>query len=132
MRTVITYGTFDLFHIGHLRLLERAKALAEGGRLIVAVSTDAFNWKAKRKKANIPYPDRAAIVEALRCVDCVIPEESWNQKEGDIRKYGVDVFVMGGDWEGKFDFLRPLCEVCYLPRTEGISSTQIREGLYGK
>lgn len=130
MKTVITYGTFDLFHIGHLRLLERAKALAEGGRLIVAISTDTFNWEAKHKRANIPYADRAAIVGALKCVDCVIPEESWGQKEEDVRKYGVDIFVMGGDWEGKFDFLKPLCEVVYLPRTEGVSSTQIREGLH--
>lgn len=132
MATVLTYGTFDLFHIGHLRLLERAKALAgENGKLIVAVSTDEFNWNAKQKQAAIPYAERAAIVAALRCVDKVIPEASWDQKEKDVQKYGVDIFLMGNDWEGKFDFLKPYCEVVYLPRTEGISSTQIKTELRG-
>ncbi len=126
MKTVITYGTFDLFHIGHLRLLQRAKSL--GDRLIVAVSTDEFN-AVKGKKAIIPYDQRSEIVENLKCVDLVIPEESWDQKIVDIRKYAVDVFVMGDDWEGKFDNLREYCDVVYLPRTEGISSSQIRDVL---
>ena len=130
MKTVLTYGTFDLFHIGHLRILERAKALAgEGGKLIVAVSTDEFNWNAKQKKCAIPYAERAAIVAALRCVDKVIPETSREQKERDVRENNVDIFVMGNDWEGKFDFLKPLCEVVYFPRTEGISSTKIKTDL---
>lgn len=129
MKTVITYGTFDLFHIGHLRLLERAKALAEGGVLIVAVSTDEFNWNMKQKRSKIPYADRAAIVGALKCVDKVIPEENWDQKVKDVAKHNVGLFVMGHDWEGKFDFLKPQCEVVYLPRTEGISTTQIKEEL---
>lgn len=131
MKTVITYGTFDLFHIGHLRLLERAKALAEGGRLIVGVSTDEFNWNAKRKRCSIPYADRAAIVAALRCVDLVIPEEAWEQKERDVARYGVDIFTIGSDWEGKFDFLKEHCKVVYLPRTEGISSTALKAQLHG-
>lgn len=132
MKIVLTYGTFDLFHIGHLRLLERAKALAgEDGKLIVAVSTDEFNWNAKQKKCAIPYKERAAIVSALRCVDQVIPEECWEQKTSDVEKYNVDIFVMGNDWEGKFDFLKSQCEVVYLPRTEGISSTKIKTDLHG-
>ena len=105
--TVLTYGTFDLFHIGHLRLLERAKALAgANGKLIVAVSFDEFNWNAKQKKCAIPYEERVTIVAALRCVDKVIPEECWEQKTQDVEKYNVDIFVMGNDWEGKFDFLK--------------------------
>ena len=132
MANVLTYGTFDLFHIGHLRLLERAKALAgENGRLIVAVSTDEFNWNAKQKKSAIPYEERAAIVAALRCVDQVIPEECWEQKTSDVEKYNVDIFVMGNDWEGKFDILKSQCEVVYLPRTEGVSSTKIKTDLHG-
>ena len=132
MATVLTYGTFDLFHIGHLRLLERAKALAgENGKLIVAVSTDEFNWNAKQKKCAISYEERAAIVAALRCVDQVIPEECWEQKTQDVEKFDVDIFVMGNDWEGKFDFLKSQCEVVYLPRTEGISSTKIKTDLHG-
>lgn len=131
MKTVITYGTFDLFHIGHLHLLERAKALAEGGRLIVGVSTDEFNWNAKRKRCAIPYADRAAIVAALRCVDLVIPEEAWEQKVQDVAHYGVDIFTIGSDWEGKFDFLQAHCKVVYLPRTEGISSTALKAKLHG-
>ncbi len=127
---VLTYGTFDLFHIGHLRLLERAKALAgDDGKLIVAVSTDEFNWNSKQKRATIPYEDRAAIVRALRCVDEVIPESSWNQKEHDVITHKVDIFTMGDDWAGKFDFLLPLCQVIYLPRTSGISSSQIKDKL---
>ena len=127
MVTVITYGTYDLFHIGHLRLLERAKELAgEDGKLIVAVSTDRFNWVEKHKKCTISDVDRMAIVGALKCVDQVIPEDNWEQKKTDVAKYGVDIFVMGDDWKGKFDFLSSQCKVVYLPRTQGISSTDLK------
>lgn len=130
MKTVITYGTFDLFHVGHLNLLRRAKEL--GDYLIVAVSSDRFNWEEKQKKCEIPDRDRMAIVEAIKYVDKVIPEDSWEQKIEDVKKYNVDVFVMGDDWKGKFDFLKDYCEVVYLPRTEGISSTQLKEDLKSK
>jgi glycerol-3-phosphate cytidylyltransferase len=130
MKTVITYGTFDLFHVGHLNLLRRAKEL--GDYLIVAVSSDHFNWEEKQKKCEIPDKDRMAIVEAIKYVDKVIPEDSWEQKIEDVKKYNVDVFVMGDDWKGKFDFLKDYCEVVYLPRTEGISSTQLKEDLKSK
>ncbi len=126
MKTVISYGTFDLFHVGHLRLLQRARSL--GDRLIVAVSTDDFN-SIKGKKSIIPFEQRAEIVSNVKCVDLVIPEISWEQKLEDIKKYGVDIFVMGDDWKGKFDNLKEHCQVVYLPRTEGISSSQIRETL---
>ena len=130
MAKVITYGTFDLFHIGHLRLLQRAKALAgEGGKLIVAVSTDRFNWAEKHKKCAIRDVDRMEIVGALKCVDMVIPEDNWEQKRADVAKYGVDIFVMGDDWKGKFDFLKEQCEVVYLPRTPDVSSTEIKTSL---
>jgi glycerol-3-phosphate cytidylyltransferase len=122
-KTVITYGTFDLFHRGHLRLLERLETF--GDRLIVGVSTDEFN-ATKGKRSFIPYEDRAAIVGAIRCVDLVIPEHSWEQKRDDIAAHRVDVFGIGNDWAGKFDFLRDCCEVVYLPRTHGISSTSLR------
>lgn len=125
-RTVLTYGTFDLFHIGHLRLIERLAAL--GDRLIVGVSTDEFN-AGKGKKSVVSYEDRAAIVGAIRGVDLVIPERSWEQKRSDIVEHGVDVFVMGDDWSGKFDDLSDVCEVKYLPRTSGVSSTDIKEML---
>lgn len=127
MKKVITYGTFDLFHVGHLNLLKRAKAL--GDYLIVAVSSDDFNWNEKGKVCKIKDVDRMAIVEAIKYVDEVILEESWDQKPKDIQKYGVDVFVMGDDWKGKFDDLSQYCEVVYLPRTQGISSTMIKESL---
>lgn len=130
MKTVITYGTFDLFHVGHLNLLRRAKEL--GDYLIVAVSSDRFNWEEKQKKCEIPDKDRMAIIEAIKYVDKVIPEDSWEQKIEDVKKYNVDVFVMGDDWKGKFDFLKDYCEVVYLPRTEGISSTQLKEDLKSK
>ena len=130
MKTVITYGTFDLFHVGHLNLLRRAKEL--GDYLIIAVSSDRFNWEEKQKKCEIPDKDRMAIVEAIKYVDKVIPEDSWEQKIEDVKKYNVDVFVMGDDWKGKFDFLKDYCEVVYLPRTEGISSTQLKEDLKSK
>ena len=124
MKTVITYGTFDLLHIGHINLLRRAKAL--GDYLIVAVSTDNFN-RIKKKKCVYPYEERAAIVSAIRYVDKVIKENSWEQKVDDILKYKVDIFVMGDDWKGKFcEQLRGICEVVYLPRTDGISTTSIK------
>ena len=126
MKRVITYGTFDLFHIGHLNLLKRAKAL--GDYLIVAVSSDEFNLQ-KGKVCKIKDTDRMQIVEAIKYVDQVIPETSWDQKIEDVKKYDVDVFAMGDDWKGKFDFLKDYCEVVYLPRTEGISSTQLKEEL---
>ncbi|MEI3147286.1 MAG: glycerol-3-phosphate cytidylyltransferase [Merdibacter sp.] len=126
MKRVITYGTFDLFHIGHLNLLKRAKAL--GDYLIVAVSSDEFNLQ-KGKVCKIKDTDRMQIVEAIKYVDQVIPETSWDQKIEDVKKYDIDVFVMGDDWKGKFDFLKDYCEVVYLPRTEGISSTQLKEEL---
>lgn len=120
---VLTYGTFDLFHVGHLRLLQRLADM--GDRLIVGVSTDEFN-AVKGKLATIPYADRAAIVAGIRGVDTVIAEESWNQKPRDIARYGVTHFCMGDDWLGKFDHLKPLCEIVYLERTKGVSSTKIR------
>ena len=121
--TCITYGTFDLFHIGHLRLLQRIKDMCS--TLIVAVSTDEFNT-VKGKKCVIPYEQRAAIVRAIEYVDKVIPENNWEQKESDVIKYSIDAFIMGNDWEGKFDFLKSKCDVIYLPRTEGISTTEIK------
>lgn len=123
MKKVITYGTFDLFHVGHLNILKRAKEL--GDYLIVAVSSDEFN-KLKGKKCIIPDYERMTIVEAIRYVDEVIIENSWEQKVTDVQKYDVDVFVMGDDWTGKFDFLKEYCDVVYLPRTPNISSTQIK------
>jgi glycerol-3-phosphate cytidylyltransferase len=121
---VITYGTFDLFHIGHLRLLKRVKEL--GNHLSVSISTDEFN-SVKGKKTLIPYEQRKEIVENIKCVDLVIPETCWEQKIEDIKKYEIDIFAMGNDWEGKFDFLKEYCEVIYLPRTEDISSTEIKK-----
>lgn len=129
MKRVITYGTFDLFHYGHLNLLRRAKAL--GDYLIVAVSTDEFNTL-KGKKCYFPYEIRKQIVEAIRYVDLVIPEDSWNQKEDDIKRYAIDTFVMGDDWKGKFDELKTQCDVVYLPRTDGVSTTQIKDTLGNK
>lgn len=122
--TCITYGTFDLFHIGHLKLLERIKSMCSN--LIVAVSTDEFN-KLKGKTCIIPYEQRAAIVAGIKYVDKVIPEDNWEQKITDVEKYNVDCFVMGNDWEGKFDFLKEKCEVVYLPHTVGISTTLLKE-----
>jgi glycerol-3-phosphate cytidylyltransferase len=126
MKRVITYGTFDMFHIGHLELFKRLKGL--GDELIVAVSTDEFN-ALKGKKTIIPYAQRAKIVEAIRYVDKVIPENNWKQKKEDIKKYNIDIFAMGNDWEGKFDALEEYCEVVYLKRTDGISSTDLKEKL---
>jgi glycerol-3-phosphate cytidylyltransferase len=127
MRRVITYGTFDLLHYGHVNLLRRAKEL--GDYLIVAISTDEFNWNMKQKKCYFSYEQRKELVEAIRYVDLVIPEESWEQKISDVKEFKVDTFVMGDDWEGKFDFLKDLCEVVYLPRTPDISTTQIKNDL---
>ncbi|MBR6395760.1 MAG: glycerol-3-phosphate cytidylyltransferase [Lachnospiraceae bacterium] len=127
MKKVITYGTFDLLHIGHINLLRRAKAL--GDYLIVAVSTDEFN-AGKHKEAYHSFEDRKAILEAIKYVDEVIPETTWDQKIKDVQDNNVDVFVMGNDWEGKFDFLKDYCEVVYLPRTEGISTTKIKNDLH--
>lgn len=122
-RTILTYGTFDLFHIGHLNLLRRLKSM--GDRLIVGVSTDTFN-ELKGKKTIINFEQRVEIVQSIRYVDLVIPEICWEQKLEDIRAHRVDVFAMGNDWEGKFEFLKEHCEVVYLPRTEDISSTSLK------
>lgn len=121
--TVITYGTFDMFHYGHLKLLERCKSL--GDYLIVAVSTDEFN-KVKGKISLFPYEHRKSIVEQIKYVDMVIPETSWEQKIEDVKKYNVDIFAIGDDWKGKFDFLKEYCEVVYLPRTPTISTTEFK------
>ena len=125
-KIVITYGTFDMFHIGHLNLLNRLKSL--GDKLIVAVSTDEFN-SIKGKKTLIPFEQRALIVQNIKCVDMVISEENWEQKIDDIKKYNVDIFAMGDDWKGKFDFLKDYCEVIYLPRTQNISTTELKKEL---
>lgn len=127
MKRVITYGTFDLLHYGHINLLRRAREL--GDYLVVALSTDEFNWNQKQKKCYFPYEERKRMLEAIRYVDLVIPEESWEQKTTDVDKYQIGVFVMGDDWAGKFDFLKPQCEVVYLPRTPEISTTKIKRDL---
>jgi len=126
MKKVITYGTYDLLHVGHINLLRRAREL--GDYLLVALSTDEFN-AIKNKKAYHSYEDRKTILEAIRYVDKVIPETTWDQKIKDVVENEIDVFVMGDDWKGKFDFLKEYCEVVYLPRTEGISTTKIKEDL---
>ena len=125
-KIVLTYGTFDMFHIGHLNLLNRLKTL--GDKLIVAVSTDEFN-SIKGKKTLIPFEQRALIVQNIKCVDMVISEKNWEQKIDDIKKYNVDIFAMGDDWQGKFDFLKDYCEVIYLPRTQNISTTELKKEL---
>ena len=127
MKKVITYGTFDLLHYGHIRLLKRAHAL--GDYLIVGLSTDEFNEFQKHKEAYNTYPERKYILEAIRYVDEVIPEKDWDQKIKDVQKYDIDTFVMGDDWKGKFDFLKPYCDVVYPPRTPGISTTKIKDDL---
>lgn len=129
MKRVITYGTFDLLHVGHVNILRRAKAL--GDYLVVAISTDEFN-ALKGKKAYYSYEDRKTILEAIKYVDEVIPENTWEQKIQDVKDHNIDTFVMGHDWEGKFDFLKDYCEVIYLPRTEGISTTKIKKDLMSK
>lgn len=126
MKKVITYGTFDLLHWGHINILRRAKEM--GDYLIVAISTDEFN-RIKHKEAYHSYENRKMILEAVRYVDEVIPESDWEQKVRDVQKYGVDLFVMGDDWKGEFDFLKEYCEVVYLERTEGISTSQIKNEL---
>ncbi|MCM3789354.1 glycerol-3-phosphate cytidylyltransferase [Domibacillus indicus] len=126
MKKVLTYGTFDLLHFGHINLLKRAKAL--GDYLIVGLSTDEFN-QGKNKKAYHSFENRKMIVESIRFVDEAIPEKSWDQKIEDVLKHNVDLFVMGDDWEGHFDFLKEYCEVVYLPRTIGISTSQIKKDL---
>lgn len=123
-KNVITYGTFDLFHYGHIELLRRAKAL--GTKLFVGLSSDEFN-EIKGKTCMHPYAKRKEMLEAIRYVDFIFQENSWEQKVDDVQKYDADVFVMGNDWEGKFDFLKPFCKVVYLPRTENISSTLIKK-----
>ena len=129
MKRVITYGTFDLLHYGHINLLRRAKAL--GDYLIVALSTDEFNWNSKHKKTYFTYEQRKQLLESIRYVDLVIPEEDWKQKRSDMHEYHIDTFVMGDDWKGKFDFLKEEgVEVVYLPRTPEVSSSKIKHDLY--
>ena len=127
MKKVITYGTFDLLHYGHVNLLQRAKAL--GDYLVVALSTDEFNWNQKQKKCYFSYEERKRLLEAIRYVDLVIPEESWEQKASDVQEYHFVTFVLWYDLEGKFDFLKEYCDVVYLPRTPEISTTQIKKDL---
>ena len=129
MKRVITYGTFDLLHYGHINLLRRAKE--QGDYLIVALSTDEFNWDEKQKKCYFSYEKRKQLLEAIRCVDLVIPEKNWEQKVSDVKEYHVDTFVMGDDWAGKFDFIQEEtdAEVVYLARTPEISTTQIKKDL---
>ncbi|MCI9246475.1 MAG: glycerol-3-phosphate cytidylyltransferase [Clostridia bacterium] len=128
MKRILTYGTFDLLHYGHIRLLKRAKAL--GDYLVVALSTDEFN-ATKGKRAYHDYETRKKMLEAIRYVDLVIPEQNWEQKVLDVKKYEIDTVVMGSDWAGsdRFDYLKEYCEVVYLDRTEGISTTKIKEDL---
>lgn len=131
MKRVITYGTFDLLHYGHINILRRAKEL--GDYLVVVLSSDEFNWNEKQKKCYFTYEQRKKLLEAIRYVDLVIPETCWEQKRTDIHEYHIDTFVMGDDWEGKFDFLKEEgVEVIYLPRTPEISTTQIKKDLHKK
>lgn len=129
MKRVITYGTFDLLHYGHINLLKRAKA--QGDYLVVVLSTDEFNWNSKQKKCYFEYEKRKQLLEAIRYVDLVIPENNWEQKISDVEQYHIDVFVMGDDWAGKFDFLadETAAEVVYLQRTPEISTSQIKDDL---
>ena len=128
MKKVITYGTFDLLHYGHINLLRRAKTL--GDYLIVGLSTDEFNNKEKNKECYFDYENRKLLLDAVKYVDLVIPEETWEQKVSDIQKYNIDVFVIGDDWKGKFDYLEDIgIEVLYLPRTKEISTTKIKDDL---
>lgn len=131
MKRVLTYGTFDLLHYGHIRLLKRAKEL--GDYLVVALSTDEFN-ELKGKKAYHDYETRKKMLEAVRYVDLVIPENNWEQKIDDVKDYKIDVVVMGDDWAGsdKFDYLKEYCEVKFLDRTPGISTTKIKQELFYK
>lgn len=127
-RTVLTYGTFDLFHPGHVQLLKRAREL--GTRLVVGLSTDAFNAQ-KGKASAMSFEERKTVLEACRYVDEVIAEEHWDQKLDDARRLGADVFVMGDDWAGKFDFMQEVCSVVYLARTPEISTTDIKRHVCG-
>lgn len=127
MKRIITYGTFDLLHYGHINLLRRARQL--GDYLIVALSTDEFNLKSKNKICYFDYEKRKTLLEAIRYVDLVIPEKNWEQKIDDIKLYQINTFVMGNDWEGKFDFLKSHCEVVYLERTKEISTSKIKQEL---
>ena len=126
MKRIITYGTFDLLHYGHINILKRAKEL--GDYLIVGISTNEFN-KIKGKKCYFSYEERKKLVQSLRYVDLVIAEDSWDQKINDIKEFKVDIFVMGHDWKGQFDYLGSYCEVVYLERTPEISTTKIKEDL---
>ncbi|MES5929524.1 glycerol-3-phosphate cytidylyltransferase [Bacillus cereus group sp. MG9] len=125
-RKIITYGTFDLLHYGHINILKRAKELGE--HLVVAISTDQFN-ELKGKKSYFSYDKRRLMLESIKYVDEVIPEENWEQKKTDVINHDIDIFVMGDDWQGEFDFLKEYCKVVYLPRTEGVSTTQIKTEL---
>jgi glycerol-3-phosphate cytidylyltransferase len=125
-KRVLTYGTFDLFHYGHLRILKRAKKL--GDYLVVGISTDEFNLL-KSKYCEYPFEQRSRIVKALKYVNKVIPEMAWDQKLADIKRYKIDILVMGDDWKGKFDYLSPYCEVVYLERTQGISTSEIKASI---
>ena len=126
MKRILTYGTYDVLHFGHINLLKRAKDL--GDYLVVGLSTDEFNGL-KGKESYFSYEKREYMLESVRYVDEVIKENNWEQKIEDIKKYNIDIFVMGDDWEGKFDYLKEYCEVIYLPRTEGISTTEIKANL---
>lgn len=126
MKRIITYGTYDVIHFGHINLLKRAREL--GDYLIVGLSSDEFNAM-KNKKSYYSYEQRKFLLESCRYVDMIIPENNWEQKINDIKKYNIDIFVMGDDWKGKFDFLKDYCEVVYLPRTPNVSSTQTKEYL---
>ena len=126
MKNVLTYGTFDLLHYGHIEILRRAKEF--GDRLIVGLSTDEFN-EVKGKKCVFDYGKRKALLQSIRYVDEIIPENNWEQKIQDVKNFKIAVFVMGDDWTGKFDFLKPYCEVIYLPRTKEISTTMLKSFL---
>ena len=127
MKKIITYGTYDLLHYGHINMLKRAREC--GDYLVVALSTDEFNWECKQKLSYFPYDKRKSMLEAIRYVDEVIPETCWEQKITDVVELGIDTFVIGDDWEGRFDYLRPYCNVLYLPRTPEISTTRIKRDL---
>ena len=125
MRTGITFGTFDVFHYGHLRILERSREMCD--RLVVGISSDELNFSKKQRYPYYSYEERARIVGALRCVDEVFREDSLEQKAEYVQRYHADVLIMGDDWTGRFDWVRPYCEVVYLPRTPGVSTTGIIE-----
>jgi len=126
MKNILTYGTFDLLHYGHIKLLQRARQM--GTSLIVGLSTDEFN-RSKGKCAYFDYPERKLMLEAVRYVDLVIPEYCWEQKIEDIKAHNIDTFVIGDDWRGKFDHLLLSCNVVYIPRTKEISTSIIRGDL---